>query len=127
MAERIQIRRGTAAQWLASDPVLAHGELAFETDTFILKAGDSINKWSDLPNLFSGNFNPIKVKNTDFASATAYDNSIIVGRNIGIFLNQINRYLEDEEWQFTATGINILIPDFDATSNVYTFFITFLF
>ena len=48
MATRMQQRRGTAAQWLAADPVLAAGEMGFETDTNEFRIGDGVNVWSDL-------------------------------------------------------------------------------
>jgi hypothetical protein len=37
---KIQMRRGTAAEWSAANPILAQGELAFETDTRVTKIGD---------------------------------------------------------------------------------------
>jgi hypothetical protein len=46
---RIQVRRGTAAEWTAANPVLAEGELAFETDTGITKIGDGATEYTDLP------------------------------------------------------------------------------
>jgi hypothetical protein len=48
MATRMQQRRGTAAQWTAADPVLAAGEMGFETDTNEFRIGDGVNVWSDL-------------------------------------------------------------------------------
>jgi Chitobiase/beta-hexosaminidase C-terminal domain/Major tropism determinant N-terminal domain len=36
----IQLRRGTAAQWLSANPILADGEPAYETDTHYMKIGD---------------------------------------------------------------------------------------
>ena len=44
----IQIKRGTAADWLAANPVLALGELGLETDTNKLKAGDGTSSWFEL-------------------------------------------------------------------------------
>jgi len=49
MATRMQQRRGTAAQWTEADPILAAGEIGFETDEGKLKIGDGTNTWSDLP------------------------------------------------------------------------------
>lgn len=46
MATRMQQRRGTALEWLTADPVLAAGEIGFETDTNSFKIGDGINNWS---------------------------------------------------------------------------------
>lgn len=46
---RIQVRRGTAAEWTAANPVLSEGELAFEVDTGITKIGDGATEYLDLP------------------------------------------------------------------------------
>ena len=48
MASKIQIRRGTAAQWTAANPILIIGELGFETDTNLIKAGDGTTAWTSL-------------------------------------------------------------------------------
>lgn len=49
MATKIQLRRDTAANWTATDPILASGEMGFETDTNTLKAGDGATAWTSLP------------------------------------------------------------------------------
>jgi len=43
MATRMQQRRGLAAQWTAANPVLAAGEIGFETDSNKFKVGDGTN------------------------------------------------------------------------------------
>lgn len=48
MATRMQQRRGTAAQWTSANPILAAGEIGFETDTTKFKIGDGVNHWADL-------------------------------------------------------------------------------
>ena len=48
MATRMQQRRGTAAQWTSANPVLAAGEIGFETDTNKFKIGDGTTSWSSL-------------------------------------------------------------------------------
>ncbi len=48
MATRMQQRRGTAAQWTAANPVLAAGEIGFETDTSRFKMGNGSSAWSSL-------------------------------------------------------------------------------
>jgi hypothetical protein len=48
MATRMQQRRGTAQQWTDADPILAAGEIGFETDTSQFKIGDGVNAWSTL-------------------------------------------------------------------------------
>lgn len=44
----IQFRRGTAAQWTAANPILAAGELGYETDTKDYKIGDGTTLWASL-------------------------------------------------------------------------------
>ncbi len=44
----MQQRRGTAQQWTDADPILAAGEIGFETDTNQFKIGDGVNHWEDL-------------------------------------------------------------------------------
>ena len=44
----IQIKRGTAADWLAANTVLALGELVLETATNKLKAGNGTSSWYEL-------------------------------------------------------------------------------
>jgi hypothetical protein len=48
MAVRIQFRRGTAAEWANANPVLAAGELGYESDTGSFKIGDATNNWNAL-------------------------------------------------------------------------------
>lgn len=46
---RIQIRRATAAEAAARNPILRSGELGYEIDTGVLKIGDGETEWIDLP------------------------------------------------------------------------------
>ena len=48
MANRIQIRRDTSANWLSVNPILAQGELGYELDTGRLKVGNGTLTWSAL-------------------------------------------------------------------------------
>ena len=48
MAIRMQQRRGTSEQWTLANPVLAPGEIGFETDNSQFKVGDGVNEWNDL-------------------------------------------------------------------------------
>lgn len=45
----MQQRRGTAVQWTTANPVLAAGELGYETDTKKFKIGDGLTTWTSLP------------------------------------------------------------------------------
>jgi hypothetical protein len=44
----IQLRRGTAAQWVTANPTLAAGETGFETDTGKFKLGNGSQSWTAL-------------------------------------------------------------------------------
>ena len=59
MAKQIQIRRDTAANWTAANPVLAQGEIGIELDglgtsTVLQKIGDGVTSWDSLPYQESG-------------------------------------------------------------------------
>lgn len=60
-----QQRRGTAAQWNTANYVLAAGELGVTTDTGIIKIGDGVNGWNDLPAAFGSAYLPILGKAAD--------------------------------------------------------------
>lgn len=45
----IRLRRGNAATWTSTNPVLALGEAGVETDTYKLKIGDGVSLWNALP------------------------------------------------------------------------------
>lgn len=53
MADRIQLRRDTAANWTSADPTLAAGEIGFESDTYRLKIGDGSTAWTNLAYLYT--------------------------------------------------------------------------
>ena len=48
MADQIQLRRDTAANWTSSNPTLASGEIGLETDTDQFKVGDGTTAWTSL-------------------------------------------------------------------------------
>lgn len=48
-AEGIQLRRGFADDWFLKNPILRAGEPAFEVDSRLMKVGDGITAWNDLP------------------------------------------------------------------------------
>jgi hypothetical protein len=49
MANKIQLRRGNAAQWVLINPILSGGEAGVEIDTFKVKIGNGFDHWNDLP------------------------------------------------------------------------------
>ena len=50
----IKLRRGTAAQWASANPVLAAGEVGFETDSRKFKFGDGVATWNVTPYSVAG-------------------------------------------------------------------------
>jgi Major tropism determinant N-terminal domain len=55
----IKIRRDTAANWTANNPVLTTGEPGLETDTKKLKFGDGSTAWNSLAYATTGGGSPI--------------------------------------------------------------------
>lgn len=48
MIRKIQVRRGTAAEWAAANPILAAGEFGLDTTNDALKIGDGSTTWASL-------------------------------------------------------------------------------
>jgi hypothetical protein len=49
MSTTIQVKRGNAANWASTNPVLATGEWGMETDTGKTKLGNGTTAWNSLP------------------------------------------------------------------------------
>lgn len=54
---RIQVRKGTEAEFATHDPTLSRGEPAFASDTNTLKIGDGSTEWSGLTAIGNKNAN----------------------------------------------------------------------
>lgn len=74
--QRIQLRRDTAANWTAANPVLLAGEVGVETDTSKLKIGNGSTAWNALP-YFVGNPGTL-VGLSDVEAAGRVDGSVLV-------------------------------------------------
>lgn len=48
MASKFQMRRDSSTNWSSTNPVLASGELGFETNTGLLKVGNGTSAWNAL-------------------------------------------------------------------------------
>lgn len=70
-----QQRRGTAAEWNTSNYVLDEGELGVTTDTGIIKIGDGVNGWNDLPAAFGSAYLPLLGKAADTELFDGIDSS----------------------------------------------------
>jgi hypothetical protein len=63
----LQFRRGTAALWASSNPVLAAGEFGYETDTNKGKIGNGTTSWNSLSYVV-GSFPANQISGTSLAS-----------------------------------------------------------
>lgn len=85
-----RLKRGLAASWAGTNPVLEQGEPGAETDTGQLKVGDGVNHWNDLP--YSGNRDVsiveattptlIPLKNVTQWSITAQSTALAIGNPV---------------------------------------------
>lgn len=73
VADLIQIRRDTAANWVTEDPTLGDGELGLETDTGIIRIGDGTVVFTLLP-AYKPHDTPAPI---NFYSAT--DHTLVIG------------------------------------------------
>ncbi len=81
MAVQIQLRRGTAAQWTATNTILAMGEPGVEVDTGKFKIGNGTSTWVVLPysNSIGGSLSgldDVYAVNPDDGSVLVYNNGI---------------------------------------------------
>lgn len=51
MATKILIRRGNEAEWTTDNPILDNGELGYDETNHVLKVGDGLTTWANLPAL----------------------------------------------------------------------------
>ncbi len=102
----MQQRRGTAAQWTAANPILAAGEIGFETDTSKFKMGNGSSAWSAL---------------TYFANAAELAAIVDAAPETLNTLNELAAALGDDPNFFTnnAASISGSINQHNVTTNVH--------
>lgn len=82
MADKIQFRRDTSANWASTNPVLSQGELGLDLTTLQYKIGDGSTAWNSLPYVtLSGSVNGLNFNATTDPTAptgaiTIYSKSI---------------------------------------------------
>ena len=104
MADIIQVRRDTLANWTLNDPVLADGELAFEKDTKKLKVGDGVSSYTQL----SYTVNPKIVDR--------YISVVVAGKDYA--LTNTDDYIGAIEIPFDATIIELRAKTYTGTCTV---------
>ena len=131
---RFQLRRGTTAQWAATDPVLAAGEPGVDLDTGALKVGDGTTVWSALPDSAGvpgppGTTDYTALDNlptlgtaaatdaSDYATAAQYEglgSTYALGEPVGIFsvTEPTDAAIRDSVAEARAAGAGrIMLPD----------------
>ena len=74
----LQFRRGTAALWASSNPILASGEFGFETDTNKGKVGNGTTAYNSLPYVL-GSFPANQLSGTSLAANVTTSSLTSVG------------------------------------------------
>lgn len=89
-----KLKRGTAARWIELNPILAQGEPGFAYDVNLLKIGDGITPWNDLPYINDSEKGVINAPTlSDFPS---------VGNNKAIY----KAYKEKKLYQWNETSLS---------------------
>lgn len=121
MAQQIQSRRGTAAQWTLANPTLAAGEIGAETDTNRFKIGNGSTAWNSL-----GYSTGMQWKGT-WSSATAYVvNDVVTLSNVVYIAIQAGTNQPPASsptyWIIMVTGSgNVIGPGASVIGNIATF------
>lgn len=101
MATRMQQRRSPASEWTSVNPILAPGEIGFETDTNKFKFGDGVNHWADL---------------TYFTSSAEIQNLIDGAPDLLNTLNELAASIGDDPAFFTTVATNLSNHESDTTN-----------
>ncbi len=86
MADQIQLRRDTAANWSSANPTLAQGEPGLEIDTGKLKYGDGTTAWNSLPYFGGSSHGPWRKVGT--AGEPTFDDSYWSDSPMGIYFRE---------------------------------------
>ena len=71
----IQVRRDTALNWFTTNPILLDGEPALETDTQLMKIGDGLTQYNNLPSFDT------RVENLTETTTPALEDFMIIFQN----------------------------------------------
>lgn len=116
MADIIQLRGDTAANWASVNPILAHRELGLDLDTYQFKVGDGILPWNDLeyyltgpsgpqgpPGISDQVFNEIPTGVKDGINKIFTTENNFVARSTRVFKNMLRLTIDQD---YTETGSN---------------------
>lgn len=99
----IKLRRGTAAQWTAANPVLAAGEVGLETDTLRTKYGNGSQAWSSL-----------SYSVADASGTSAVDWTSVLNKP-ATFPPSAHTHVKADITDFAHTHVRADITDYDRT------------
>lgn len=124
---KIYVERKSLEWQLAQDPTDSDGILFSQGNyvyalcfPYVFEAMEATGGGAVVvPGSGAGQSFPIYITQSNFSSTTLYPNTNLAGLNIKVWLNEINRYLVDGEYEVLTTGLNILLPGFDASANTY--------
>lgn len=112
---RIRPKRGTAANWTAANPILAEGEIGFETPNggvgtglTRIKIGDGVRAWNDLPYAVAPENYVNELDTADFVNQAQLEGvsnianqALIAGTNAGTKAGDLENRMDAAE---TAIG-----------------------
>ena len=58
-----KFKRGLLMRWEETNPILSEGEPGWATDAYILKIGDGVHPWTELPALMGVDLNEEDIQN----------------------------------------------------------------
>ena len=111
---RIQVRRGVAADWTSVNPILAAGEMGYETDTNKFKFGNGTGAWSTLAYGASDTPGVTEIAQDAINSALAVGTGLTKTYNDGA--NTITVAIDDTVWA-NKTYVNAAISGLQNTSD----------
>lgn len=120
---QIQMRRGSAATWTATNPILAAGEIGFESDTNKFKIGNGSSTWAALAYAGSAMANTYvytaTAGQTTFSGADSNGNTLAY--TVGAQQVYLNGVLLVQTTDYTATnGTSVVLASGAVASDILT-------
>lgn len=113
MSTKIQIRRGTSAQWAAANPILADGEFGLDTTTGGYKLGNGVSTWTVLsawvaPTLLNSWVNTgsglVVAGYRKIGDVVSLKGTVSTGTLGSIIFNLPAGFRPVEQWEFASEG-----------------------
>jgi Major tropism determinant N-terminal domain len=122
MADIIQIRRDTAANWTSVDPILANGEMGLETDTVRIKWGNGVSVWSALAYFTGSGGGGLNMKGTatiDFGATPGTNAITTTVSDVNVTaLSAITVFMESDSTATHNTIEHQIVPIKFTTGNI---------